>query len=102
MKGAQVATVSLVGMRFRPLSDDVIRHLGPGYPVILRREPLNQFDGNAVQVFVNLPDDIRLKFTLDAAPFLLGYVKRDQARYAHGHSKGTLAFDSAGWPKIEI
>jgi hypothetical protein len=88
-------TAPLVGMRFHPGAPEALSDLGFGDGLRLQREPENQYDENAIQVY-----------TLDGV--LLGYVKREfAADWAGvfdeaGVPPATLTFESSGWPQVQI
>ena len=87
-------TAPLVGMRHHPGAPEALELLGFGDSLILKREPENPYDENAIQVWTS---DI-----------LLGYIAREYAAdwALHFDSEGTpearLTFGSNGWPRVEI
>jgi hypothetical protein len=48
----EMIKLPIVGARFRPPAEDVLRLLPAGTELILRRQPENPHDGNAVQVLL--------------------------------------------------
>ncbi len=55
-------TFLIVGARFRPPAEDVLNNLPVGQPLILRRQPDNPYDENAIAVLVTVretPDAVR-------------------------------------------
>ena len=92
-----MATLSapLVGMRHHPGAAEALGELGFGDGLRLQREPENQYDENAIQVY-----------TLDG--ILLGYIKREFAADwagvfdVAGVPPATLTFESSGWPQVSI
>ena len=88
-------TAPLVGMRHHPGAAEALSDLGFGDPLTLVREPENQFDENAIQVF--------------SGSTLLGYVKREfAADWAPAFDEdgvipqAKLGFESSGWPQVQI
>ena len=88
-------TAPLVGMRHHPGAPEALSDLGFGDSLILKREPENQYDENAIQVFT-------------PAGVLLGYIKREFAADwagafdSDGIPSATLTFESSGWPQVSI
>lgn len=90
--------VALVGMQHRPQAcRDLLAALPNGEPLQLVREPANEYDPRAVQVW--------------ARGLMIGYVKGSQNRgiasrldSADPDDKPTarLAIDGGKWPMIEI
>lgn len=120
----------LVGMRWHPPALTIVQGLGMDEPLIIKREPENQFDENAIQVF--LPegwpkDNLELANTaaeeataqgLEAiaeaisygAPIFLGYIRAVEAKdWARVMDEGgetsleaKLTFSSTGSPQVTI
>lgn len=61
---------TIVGMRFHPGAQDRLDSLEPGTPLILKREPSNPYDENAIEVY-HEADGL--------PPQKLGYVPRGKA-----------------------
>jgi hypothetical protein len=87
-------TAPLVGMRHHPGAFEALELLGFGSPLILKREPENAYDENAIQVWTS---DI-----------LLGYIAREYASDwapafdSDGVPTASLTFGSEGRPRVEI
>jgi hypothetical protein len=117
--------VPLVGAHFRPPAKALLAHLPTGAQLMLRPEPDNQFDSNAVAVLVNpaqvpksqhreLENDalsygFDLEEILSRAEWHLGYVKATKASWLQSKIIGDddcpaidypamLAFDPSGKP----
>lgn len=106
-------TGAVVGQRFRPPAPLIYESLGINTPLILVRQPENQYDPNAVQVFiekayideetlqeaqniltVNNPGvDLDLLFP---DPVMLGYINREAAAVMAGtmDAKGAEQYDA--------
>ena len=88
-------TAPLVGMRHHEGATEALDGMGFGDGLILTREPENQYDSNAIQVF-----------TLDG--ILLGYIAREYASDwapvfdSTGTPDAKLTFGSEGRPRVEI
>lgn len=90
----------LVGMKFRTPADRVhLATLPNGSPLVLKREPNNEFDPFAVQVW--------------SGEHHIGYIKGSQVRplamamdnqisLMDGLAYGKLAIDGGKWPLVEI
>lgn len=87
-----MATLPIVGARFRPPAQEVLDNLPAGAKLLLRRQPDNPYDGNAVQVMLNfdavadLPDSTRVSHVLidheklpQDFPLHLGFIPREAA-----------------------
>lgn len=89
------ASYSLVGMQFRG-TVDFVRSLPMGEPLTLIREPRNQYDRSAIQVW--------------ARATFVGFVKATEARALarrmddakQAQIQGTLTTSGAQWPLIEV
>jgi HIRAN domain len=68
-------TFSIMGSTFFPGASDAINRLMPGQPLLLRREPGNKYDKNAVAVI----GQVRRQVSRDADQIKLGYVPRGVA-----------------------
>ncbi len=113
----------LVGMRFHPPATEVLSGLGQDEVLELRREPDNEHDSNAIQVF--LPSGwqennkehygtlIESKFLQpsddDNTEVFLGYIARDVAEnwapifdLADEIPKAKLTFGTTGRPQVTI
>lgn len=105
------AMYGIVGTKFRPReAQDLFARLPSGAPLLLRREPTNEHDPFAVQVWAVEPK------TRDA--ILVGYVKgtqnrgiamamdRERAKHPTLHGiwqvAGKLAVDGGKWPLVEV
>jgi len=87
-------SLPIVGARFRPPSEAILRLLPLGFPLTLRREPSNKFDVNAIMVLIAdeaafnaLPSEA-LANALEpfgkepsdiVLPWHLGYIPREDA-----------------------
>lgn len=67
--------LTLVGVNFRPReAKDIVTELEPGDNVLLRREPSNAYDSNAIKVLVDIgkggdgPNEVHI-----------GYVAKEEA-----------------------
>lgn len=111
--------LSIVGARFRPPAENVLRNLPSGADLILRRQPDNPYDQNAVQVM--LPDweeldDIKSLVEnehgpgFDPSPLHLGFIPRTEAAKigpdmdAKGieEIEGLLTFSPQGTPLVSF
>lgn len=79
-------TLPIVGAKFRPPAEDVLRLLPANAPLLLRRQPENPHDGNAVQVLYK-PDDSTSNDVLDVLVenaiediVHLGFIPREAAQ----------------------
>ena len=88
---------ALVGMQFRPQdAKDHFAKLPNGAPLTLKREPTNQYDANAIQVwsegfhigFISSKVNKPLAMAMDAAP--------------ESPREAKLAIDGGRWPMVEI
>jgi hypothetical protein len=78
----------LVGSRFHPPAEKALMFAGraAGVPVLLKREPDNQFDKNAIRVLVpqsafreSHREQLRASVADLPDPFSLGFIDRDSA-----------------------
>jgi hypothetical protein len=79
----------IVGARFRPPAEDILNNLAAGTPLLLRRQPQNPHDANAIQVLLDWKDEGLLEaLVLQCAeeasaevenPIHLGFIPRDHA-----------------------
>jgi hypothetical protein len=100
-------SLPIVGARFRPPSVGLLDALPLGFPLVLRREPSNPHDANAVQVVLADADEFaalaraRVNAMLEgfgssyddvarALPWHLGYIPREEAAHI------APALDAAG------
>ncbi len=122
-------TSLIVGARFRPPAAGLLSVLGAGAPLMVRREPQNPYDPNALQVLVETSTLAKLPISQlqaacegfgfgaeeicgrDAPPeWHLGYVPRGEALElaaafdASGASEvpGEFTFDLAGKPSVSF
>ena len=121
---------AIVGGKFRPPALGVLSALPAGFPLLLRREPGNAYDNNAIMVLVNdadawselddvavnerlagygaEKDDISARLGGGSPGFQLGYVPREDASeiavIADARSatswRGVLTFSSSGSPRV--
>ena len=121
---------AIVGGKFRPPALGVLSALPAGFPLLLRREPSNAYDNNAIMVLVNdadawselddatvnellagygaEKDDISARLGGGSPGFQLGYVPREDASeiavIADARSatswRGVLTFSSSGNPRV--
>ena len=95
-------TAPLVGMRHHEGAAEALSELGFGDELILKREPENAFDENAIQVFAAIDKGV------ETQRILLGYIAREfAAEWApvfdeHGVPEAHLTFSSEGRPRVEI
>jgi HIRAN domain len=85
---------SIVGMQFRG-TEGLVKSCQEGYVVTLKREPTNQYDINAIQVWI---DDTHV-----------GYIpKKENGKLAKDMDKdgkevtGQFCRQSDGWPAVDI
>lgn len=113
------------GMGFRPPAKAIIESLKAGAPLELVREPSNEYDPNAVQVWCKptaIEADCRAELEIKLAGFgttleefdeppgwFLGYIGKEWAReispalQREGSSyKATISFSGAGKPQCEV
>lgn len=90
-----IKTLAIVGARFRPPAKEILNNLPSNAKLILRRQPDNPYDSNAVQVCLwmdqDLPETVMTlligaehvdeyyKDVEDVEPFHLGFIPRDEA-----------------------
>ncbi len=120
----QTSNYLIVGARFRPPAKGLLDTLPSGTELQARREPGNQYDPNAIQVFVKTShiepsDAIRVQCEnygksieeIKAVPeWHLGYVPKERAAelaplmdsWAIHAIIGELAFSAAGVPCIRM
>lgn len=119
------AIAEIRGMGFRPPAKAIIESLKTGAPLELVREPSNEYDPNAVQVWVKpqaVSDDCRAELEQKLAGYgktledfdeppgwFLGYVGKEWARELspelkrEGVSyKAIISFSGAGKPQCEV
>lgn len=82
----------IVGARFRPPAEDVLNLLPAGTALLLRRQPENPYDENAIQVLLVWQDEGELEATVlqcaeeasaqidNTVPLHLGYIPREHAQ----------------------
>jgi len=121
---------AIVGGKFRPPALGVLSALPAGFPLLLRREPSNAYDNNAIMVLVNdadawselddaavnellagygaEKDDISARLGGGSPGFQLGYVPREDASeiaviadaLRAASWRGVLTFSSSGNPRV--
>lgn len=121
-----IHTLPIVGAKFRPPALCVLSSLGSQCRLLVRREPTNQYDPNALQVLV-LPgsfsdatiNKLRVElpnwgFSFDDVASLdeihLGYVPRERAaeiapqfdEASVGETLGVLTFNAEGAPRVQF
>lgn len=89
-----IKTLAIVGARFRPPAKEILDNLPSNAKLILRRQPDNPYDSNAVQVCLwmvqELPETVLELLMIaeyvqvnadrtEMAPFHLGFIPRDEA-----------------------
>lgn len=125
-KGSLV-TLAIVGARFRPPASGLLSVLPGGAPLMVRREPSNQYDANALQVLLPItslqeavPEE-QLRAAVEGFGFglaeifaqpewHLGYVPRTDAELlapsfdSEGvrEVQGSLTFDLQGRPAVSF
>lgn len=87
-------TLPIVGARFRPPADEILRVIASNTDLLLQREPYNPHDANAIKVmFPNFWDHDRVRELIiaefgepvveiakdEGAAFHVGYIPRDRA-----------------------
>lgn len=118
-----ILNVPVVGMHFRPPAKPLMSVLPQGCPLVLEREPQNEYDPQAVRVLVltkDIPEGLHAKlgerveaygFDLEAIlaqeSWHLGYVKKEYAQTLSPQleafeAKAELAFDAKGFPSAVI
>lgn len=82
----------IVGARFRPPAEDVLNLLPAGTTLILRRQPDNPYDENAIQVLLIWQDEGALEAVVlqcaeevsaeidNTEPLHLGYIPKEHAK----------------------
>jgi hypothetical protein len=98
-EGPKVRTVPIAGFRHYPAGDKVLRNMRPGTPLRLVREPTNQHDHLAVQVwsgavllgYVPKAANVDVAWALDAKSVLV------KAVFA-GHNLGHEPAMQIVWP----
>ena len=112
-------SLPIVGAHFRPPAKALLQVLPQGAPMILRPEPTNAYDPNAIQILVAtsaIPKEVHeelemhaLGFGFDLAAILaepewhIGYVPRQIAAVVtlpEGDTPCILTFDASGRPAI--
>lgn len=118
---------AIVGMKFRPPAQGILNVLAAGFPLVLRREPGNQYDVNAVQVIVESAANFAelneafvneklagYGFTKDDVlarlPFQIGYIPREDAEriaplvdeLGRPAWRGVLSFSATGQPRVNF
>lgn len=111
---------NIVGAFYRPPAKAILEALPAGAPLILRAEPDNPFDSNAVQVLsrsASWGESAREKLkealplfghdldeTLSQPEWHLGYIPKGDAAALHGMVQcdvtGELRFSAAGQPQV--
>lgn len=98
----------LVGMKFRTPADRVhLATLPNGSPLVLKREPGNQFDPNAVQVwsgehhvgYIKGSQVRPLAMAMDAMPAARAGAPQENI---YRHKAAKLAIDGGKWPLVEV
>jgi hypothetical protein len=125
MEDANMTTLAIVGARFRPPAQAVLENLSSGTKLLLKRQPDNPYDSNAVQVMLPLDENhgdtvSGLLLASDIPfeePLHLGFIPRDDAatiapimdqQYLNGDGDGvsewpgTLTFLLSGQPAISF
>lgn len=75
-------SLPIVGARFRPPAEDVLRNLASGVDLILRRQPDNPYDANAVQVMLpegDVANEAAQTFEFEP-PLHLGFIPAREAK----------------------
>lgn len=99
---------ALVGMQFRsPEERAHFATLPTGSPLMLKREPTNQYDSNAVQVwsgafhigFISSKQNKPLAMAMDAMP---AAVAGAPVVNIYRQKAAKLAIDGGRWPLVEI
>lgn len=82
-------TLAIVGARFRPPAKEILDNLSSGTKLLLRRQPDNPYDANAVQVLLPLGNEWDYGDTIDLLlqgaecttdePLHLGFIPRGDA-----------------------
>lgn len=122
-------TCAIVGMRFRPPAQGILDALPQGFPLVLRREPGNAHDANAIGVHIGVTENEREMFggldeqivneklagfgcsrddVLARMPMQLGYIPKEDAediapmadQIGLATWRGVLAFSPEGKPRI--
>lgn len=122
---------AIVGMRFRPPAQGVLDALAQGFPLVLRREPGNVHDANAIGVHIGTTENEREMFegldeqlvneklagfgcsrddALARMPMQLGYIPKEDAAMIAPKAdqiglvtwRGVLSFSPEGKPRISF
>lgn len=105
-------SLPIVGARFRPPAEDVLRNLPSGADLILRRQPDNPYDANAVQVMLpdgDIANEMAALFEFEP-PLHLGFIPRTEAASIGPQMderqieeiKGLLTFSPQGAPLVSF
>lgn len=94
--------VALVGMKHRGTMN-LVASLPNGEPLVLKREPDNKFDANAVQVwargqhvgYIKGSQNTPIALAMDRAPRPMGLG-------IPAEKEAKLAIDGGHWPMVEI
>lgn len=76
----------IVGAHFRPPAKIILQFLPGGAPLTMEREPTNEFDANAIAVYVEpsaIPEHVREECGIQATGF--GYSIEDIMSHARWH-----------------
>lgn len=105
-------SLAIVGARFRPPAEDVLRNLPAGADLILKRQADNPYDANAVQVMLpegDIGNEAAQTFECEM-PLHLGYIPRTEAATIGPQMDergieeipGILTFDPRGGPLVSF
>lgn len=105
-------TLPIVGARFRPPADEILRLLPSGIPLMLRPQPDNPYDANAIAVLLPL-EDARLEVPRNLilasggeieGPFHLGFIPAKDAAHISltSDAHGALTFSLSGGPMVSF
>jgi hypothetical protein len=78
-KVEKVYTLPIVGSRFHPPADDILEVIAIGTLLILRADPHNRFDENAIGIWIAKIDS-PIKTTLRQPEYHLGFIPKDLAK----------------------
>lgn len=110
-------SLAIVGARFRPPAEDVLRNLPAGADLKLKRQPENPYDENAIQVMLPKWEDLpEVAEIIEGAfgaidepePMHLGFIPRGEAAKIAPQMDakeieeldGVLTFDPRGNPLV--
>lgn len=92
-------TYPIVGVSYRPPSQTILEHLALNTPLVMRREPDNRFDPNAIAIWIETsnipPNDLDLNSALSRRGFSIWELKAND-EFQLGYIPATIAAVIAG------